>query len=76
MENNIFSFANTYWLQLTHTAMGTPVACAYATVTFGQYENTTILPKYVTTRTYQKDMNLYLYIPQCRHTPQAVSKAL
>jgi hypothetical protein len=38
MENNVFQFSNTYWLQLTGTAMGTPVACAYATVTFGQYE--------------------------------------
>ena len=26
--------------------MGTPVACAYATVTFGQYENSLILQKY------------------------------
>jgi len=142
MENNIFSFANTYWLQLTHTAMGTPVACAYATVTFGQYENTTILPKYhrrllfykcyidniieiwtpnktnnftswsnfkkdlnswgslqwkveelsiqtvfldleislqgntVTTRTYQKDMNLYLYIPPMSAHPPSCFKGL
>jgi hypothetical protein len=46
MRNNIFSFADTYWLQLAGTAMGTPVACAYATVTFGHYENTTILPNF------------------------------
>ncbi len=43
MWHNIFSFADTYWLQLAGTAMGTPVACAYATVTFEHYENTTIL---------------------------------
>jgi hypothetical protein len=43
MENNIFTFAGTYWQQLTGTAMGTPVACTYATVSFGQYENTNIL---------------------------------
>jgi len=43
MRNNIFSFADTFWLQLAGTAMGTPVACAYATVTFEHYENTTIL---------------------------------
>ncbi len=43
MKNNIFSFADTYWLQLTGTAMGTPAACAYATITFGHYENSVIL---------------------------------
>ena len=35
MENNIFKFGNTTWLQLSGTAMGTPCACAYATITFG-----------------------------------------
>ncbi len=43
MRNNIFSFSNTYWLQLTGTAMGTPTACSYATVAYGQHENSTIL---------------------------------
>jgi hypothetical protein len=46
MENNIFSFAGTYWQQLTGTAMGTPVACSYATVSFGHYENAAILPAF------------------------------
>jgi hypothetical protein len=46
IRNNIFSFADTYWLQLSGTAMGTPVACAYATVTFGHYENTNILVEF------------------------------
>jgi len=46
MQNNIFSFANTFWLQLTGTAMGTPAACAYATLTFGHSENSLILQKY------------------------------
>jgi hypothetical protein len=46
MTNNIFSFADTYWLQLCGTAMGTPVACAYATLTFGHYENTILLPTF------------------------------
>jgi hypothetical protein len=27
-------------------SMGTPAACAYATVTFGQYKNSLILQKY------------------------------
>ena len=46
MKNNIFSFENTTWLQLSGTAMGTPAACAYATISFGQYENTCILPNF------------------------------
>jgi hypothetical protein len=46
MKNNIFTFGNSYWLQLSGTAMGTPAACAYATVSYGQYENSVILPKY------------------------------
>jgi hypothetical protein len=54
MQNNIFSFADTYWLQLSGTAMGTPVACAYATVTFGHYKNTTILPEFAPQLLYYK----------------------
>jgi hypothetical protein len=46
MRNNIFSFGETYWLQLTGTAMGTPAACNYATITFGHYENSTLLPAF------------------------------
>jgi hypothetical protein len=32
MENNISTFAGTYWLQLSGTVMGTPTACTYATI--------------------------------------------
>jgi len=46
MNNNIFSFGDTFWLQLTCTAMGMPAACSYATITFGQHENIHLLPKY------------------------------
>ncbi len=46
MKNNIFSFANTFWQQLSGTAMGTPVACNYATVTYGHFANTVILPHF------------------------------
>jgi len=46
MENNIFCFGDSYWLQLSGTAMGTPVACAYAMVSFGQHENAVILPRF------------------------------
>jgi hypothetical protein len=43
MRNNIFSFADNYWLQLSGTAMGTPAACAFAMLTCGQFENTMLL---------------------------------
>jgi len=46
MRNNIFSFQDTYWLQTSGTAMGTPVACAYATITYGHYENSILLPNF------------------------------
>jgi hypothetical protein len=46
MRNNIFSFADSFWLQLSGTAMGTPVACSYTMVTFGHFENCTLLPSF------------------------------
>jgi hypothetical protein len=39
MKNNVFTFGDTYWLQMSSTATGTPTACAYATIMFGHYEN-------------------------------------
>jgi len=46
MTNNVFSFDDTFWLQLSGTAMGTPAACSYATITYRQHENSQILPKF------------------------------
>ena len=43
MENNVFQFDDTWWLQLSGTAMGTLVACIYATIYFSYYEETTLL---------------------------------
>jgi hypothetical protein len=46
MTHNVFSFSDTYWLQLTGTAMDMPSACAYATITFGHFENSIILENF------------------------------
>jgi len=54
MRNNIFAFADTYWHQRSGTAMGTPAACAYAMITFGHYENTTILQDFTPNLLYYK----------------------
>jgi hypothetical protein len=53
MKNNIFSFASTFWQQLSGTAMGTPIACNYATITYGHFENTVVIPRFKN--------NLYYY---------------
>jgi hypothetical protein len=66
MENNIFSFADTFWKQQSGTAMGTPVACTYAMLSFGQYENAEILPNYQSNLIYYRryiDDILGIWIP-------------
>jgi hypothetical protein len=54
MEHNIFNFSDTFWLQHTGTEMGTPVACTYAMISFGQYENKEILPEFQPNLIYYK----------------------
>jgi len=54
MKFNVFTFADTYWLQLAGTAMGTPTACSYATVSFGHYENNVILTEFNSNLLYYK----------------------
>ena len=143
MNRNIFAFDNTFWLQLHGTAMGTPAACLYATISFGIHEKLKILPRFkqnllyfkryiddifgiwlpipntnddtewnnfknelnnwgnlkwvvndrsttanfldltltienhqITTKTFQKDMNLHLYIPQNSAHPTSCLKGL
>jgi len=43
MENNIFRFGDTFWLQTQGTAMGTPAAPLYSILTFGYHKNTSFL---------------------------------
>jgi hypothetical protein len=54
MENNIFTFGDTYWLQTQGTAMGTPAAPLYSILTFGYHENTAILNTFESNLLYYK----------------------
>jgi hypothetical protein len=54
MDNNIFTFGDTHWLQKSGTAMGTPVACSYATTSYGNHENLHILPNFTANLHYYK----------------------
>lgn len=54
MENNIFTFVGTYWLQLSGKAMGTPTACAYATIFYGHHKNNKVLPNFRSQLLYYK----------------------
>ena len=49
MTNNVLQFDDTFWLQLTGTAMGTSLACIYATIYFSYHEETKIYPIYTRT---------------------------
>jgi hypothetical protein len=41
MNNNVFSFGNTFWIQLQGTAMGTRAAPLYAIIIYGYHEKNT-----------------------------------
>ena len=142
MSNNYFQFGDTYWKQTSGVAMGIPAACMLATIYYGIYENTVLIPKYkenipylkrfiddmfgifiiktsedlirweefkkdlpygklkwtvdppsrkvnfldltiqvdnlgiITTKTFQKKMNLYLYIPPYSAHPSGLFKSI
>lgn len=46
MTSNVFKFGETCWYQLIGTAMGTPCACAYATIFFEYFERTNLIPRF------------------------------
>jgi len=42
MNNNVFSFANKFWIQLSDIAISNPTACTYA-ITYDHHENSKTL---------------------------------
>ena len=54
MTSNVFKFGKTFWHQLIGTAMGTPCACAYATIFFAYFERTNLIPRF--------EKNLIFYV--------------
>jgi len=76
MNNNMFSFADAYWVQLAGTAMGTPVACSYVMISFG-HENTIILREFELTLLYYRwyiDNILGTWIPSTNNNAMTWSR--
>ena len=46
MKENIFQFGNTFWIQLTRTAMGIPIVVIYANLYSGWKERAELIPKF------------------------------
>jgi hypothetical protein len=54
MTNNVFQFDDCWFHQRNGTAMGTSVACIYATIYYSYHEETHILPTYKTLLRYYR----------------------
>ncbi len=54
MNNYIFTFGDSYWIQLQGTAMGKPATPLYSIITYGFHENTRILNQYSSNLLYYK----------------------
>ena len=46
MTESVFEFGDTLWKQVVGTAMGTPCACSYATLSYGWHEHTELIPRF------------------------------
>jgi hypothetical protein len=74
MDNNLFLFDDTYWLQTNGTAMGTPAACMYATISYGVHERTKIIPTFKNTLPFYKrfiDDVFGIWIPSSKSDDEA-----
>lgn len=59
MTNNVFQFDDTFWLQLSGTAMGTSLACIYATIYYSYHEETKLLTEFAQSNTAAEDALIY-----------------
>jgi hypothetical protein len=44
MKESVFQFGDTFWRQISGVAMGTPAACAIATIYYSYHEETSLFP--------------------------------
>ena len=66
MTNNVFQFDDCWYHQTNGTAMGTSVACIYATIYFSYHEETKLLPTHQSSLLYYRrfiDDVLGIWIP-------------